>query len=96
MDTSSGPNSIVASTCSVTPSEMSCTVQVLVLFYGDGEFESIAVSSKATAEDIINDTELQIQLDKAGINNRLTFLVFEVTCFYLSVVVLICTCTVYV
>ena len=46
------------------------SLQVLVLFYGDDEFKAITVSSQATAEDVLNDSDLQTQLDKAGINNR--------------------------
>ena len=42
-----------------------------MLFYGEKEeFESITVSSMATAEDVVNDVDVQVQLDKAGINNR--------------------------
>ena len=45
--------------------------KVLVLFSGEkGKFESIAVSSKATAEDVINNKDVSVQLDLAGINNR--------------------------
>ena len=45
--------------------------KVLVLFSGaEGKFESIAVSSKATAEDVINHKDVSVQLDLAGINNR--------------------------
>ena len=46
--------------------------RVLVLFYGDrDEFETIVVSPKTTAEEVVNDVDIQVQLDKAGINNRL-------------------------
>ena len=47
---------------------------MLVLFYREEEFESITVSSKATAEDVVNDMDIQVQLDKAGINNWLDLL----------------------
>ena len=41
-----------------------------MVFYGDGGFEAIAVSSNATAEEVVSDADIQIQLDKTGINNR--------------------------
>ena len=45
-------------------------VKVLVVFYGEEEFEALAVSSNVTAEEVVNDNDIQIQLDKTGINNR--------------------------
>ena len=52
---------------------------MLVLFYREEEFEPITVSSKATAEDVVNDMDIQVQLDKAGINNWLDLLPYYVT-----------------
>ena len=54
-------------------------VKVLVVFYGEGEFEALAVSSNVTAEEVVNDTDIQTQLDKTGINNR-----FDTSCTSLS------------
>ena len=39
------------------------------MFHGEEGFEVVAVSSKVTAGDVVSDTDIQIQLDKAGINN---------------------------
>ena len=42
-----------------------------MLFYGnEDQFETVTVSSKATAAEIINEKDVQVQLDIAGINNR--------------------------
>ncbi|CAI7997422.1 hypothetical protein GBAR_LOCUS2146 [Geodia barretti] len=49
-------------------------VKVLVVFYGEEEFEALAVSSNVTAEEVVNDNDIQIQLDKTGINNSGLFL----------------------
>jgi hypothetical protein len=52
--------------------------RVLVLFYGDkGQFETITVSSKATAQEIVDHRDVQVQLDIVGINNRGLFLKAE-------------------